>query len=129
MTDLLRHARPALLTGALLALAGGAHAQSADAAPVHTENIKVLSHVELGDPLSVSDLELEQDLDRPFAYVGRMFVHGFDVIDLRDPGNADVLYSWRIEDAELHTGTGMMDGKLFRDGGRWYYVDGEFPAR
>lgn len=104
--------------------AAGAQAQMPDEAekPVNTENIEVLAHVELGDPLSVSDIELEQDVNRPFAYVGRMFVHGFDIIDLRDPANAKVLHSWRIEDAELHTGTGMMDGKLFKDGSRWYYV-------
>jgi len=87
-----------------------------------SDNMRVLSHVELGEAMTVSDVELEQDLDRPFAYVGRMFAHGFDVIDLRDPSNARVLYSWRIEDAELHQGTGMMDGKIFAHDGRNYYV-------
>jgi hypothetical protein len=87
-----------------------------------TRNIKVLAHVPLGQPLSVSDLELEQDLDRPFAYVGRMFVHGFDIIDLSNPAEARVLHRWRIDNAELHQGTGMMDGKYFKHGGRYYYV-------
>jgi hypothetical protein len=87
-----------------------------------SDNFHVLSHVPLGQPLSVSDLELEQDIDRPFAYVGRMFVHGFDVIDLSDPSNAKVLHRWRIENAELHQGTGMMDAKYFKHDGRYYLV-------
>jgi hypothetical protein len=87
-----------------------------------SENMRVLAHVELGEAMTVSDVELEQDLDRPFAYVGRMFVYGFDVIDLSDPAAARVLYRWRIEDAELHQGTGMMDGKIFAEEGRNYYV-------
>jgi hypothetical protein len=87
-----------------------------------TPNVQVLAHIPLGQPLSVSDLELEQDLDRPFAYVGRMFVHGFDIIDLSSPEDAKILHRWRIEDAELHQGTGMMDGKYFKHDGRYYYV-------
>jgi hypothetical protein len=87
-----------------------------------SDNFHVLSHVPLGQPLSVSDLELEQDLDRPFAYVGRMFVHGFDIIDLSDPSNAKVLHRWRIENAELHQGTGMMDAKYFKHDRRYYLV-------
>lgn len=118
-----RRSLAAIVAGMTLHAASAQAQMPGDAdRPVHTENVEVLAHVELGDPLSVSDIELEQDVNRPFAYVGRMFVHGFDIIDLRDPANAKVLHSWRIEDAELHTGTGMMDGKLFKDGGRWYYV-------
>lgn len=70
----------------------------------------------------MSDIELEQDADRPFAYVSRMLVHGFDIIDLREPENARLLYSWRIENAELHQGRGAMDGKYFKLDGRHYYV-------
>jgi len=87
-----------------------------------SRNMEVLAHIPLGAPMSVSDIELEQDMSRPFAYVGRMFVHGFDVIDLSKPEQAKVLYSWRIENAELHQGTGMMDGKYFKHDGRYYYV-------
>ncbi len=87
-----------------------------------SRNVHVLTHIPLGQPLSVSDIELEQDLNRPFAYVGRMFVHGFDIIDLSDPGKAKILHRWRIENAELHQGTGMMDGKYFKHEGRYFYV-------
>ncbi|HUH12320.1 MAG TPA: hypothetical protein VMK65_04390, partial [Longimicrobiales bacterium] len=99
-----------------------AAAQPRPAGEEGSRNVHVLAHVPLGAPLTVSDIELEQDTTRPFAYVGRMFEHGFDVIDLRAPESARVLHRWRIENAELHQGTGMMDGKLFKDGGRWYYV-------
>ena len=89
-----------------------------------TDNVEVLAHIQLNPPdtRSVSDVELEQDLDRPYAYVGRRLVHGFDIIDLSDPSDASVLYEWRIADAALHTGSGPMDGKLFVHDGRHYYV-------
>ena len=102
---------------ALALLAPSLAAQQAAAQERGTSNITVLSHIPLGDSLTVSDIELEQDMSRPFAYVGRMFERGVDVIDLRDPSNAKVLHRWRIEDAALHQGTGMMDGKIFKHDG------------
>ncbi len=119
-----RNVLASAVAGCLVLAAGAADAgaQQRPAGEEGSPNIEVLSHVPLGAPLSVSDVELEQEISRPFAYVGRMFVHGFDVIDLRDPGEASVLYRWRIENAELHQGTGMMDGKQFKHDGRYYYV-------
>ncbi len=85
-------------------------------------NIRVLSHIPLGAPWSVSDIELEQDLTRPFAYVARRVAEiGFDVIDLSNPERARVIYRWRIEDPDLHIG-GAMDGRYFKHNGRFYYV-------
>ena len=85
-------------------------------------NIQVLSHIPLGTEWSISDIEIEQDLDRPYAYVARrQETSGFDVIDLSDPANAQVIYRWRIENAELHQG-GAMDGRYFKHEGRYYYV-------
>ncbi|HEX6938264.1 MAG TPA: hypothetical protein VF158_02550 [Longimicrobiales bacterium] len=123
MRPISRSVLVSLVAGALL-LAGAVDgaAQQRPAGEEGSRNVHVLSHVPLGAPLTVSDVELEQELSRPFAYVGRMFVHGFDIIDLRDPENASVLYRWRIENAALHQGTGMMDGKQFKHGGRYYYV-------
>ena len=90
-------------------------------------NIEVLSHVPLGHQLSVSDIDLEQDLDRPYAYVGRMVYgaegeRGLDIIDLHDPEQAKRIYSWRIENQDLHLGTGGMDVKHFKWEGRHYVV-------
>ncbi|MDX1429625.1 MAG: hypothetical protein R3282_05020, partial [Rhodothermales bacterium] len=85
-------------------------------------NIQVLSHIPLGAPHSVSDIEIEQDVKRPFAYVARRLSEiGFDVIDLSDPDNARVIHRWRIEDPDLHMG-GAMDGRYFSYDGRNYYV-------
>ena len=92
-----------------------------------SDNIDVLSHVPLGPPLSVSDIDVEQELSRPFAYVGRM-VYGYegergtDIIDMTDPENAKVVYRWRIEDQDLHLGTGGMDVKHFKWNDRYYVV-------
>ena len=89
-----------------------------------SDNIEVVAHVPLGGD-SVADVEIEQDLDRPYAYVSRDAfqgnVRGMDIIDLRDPANASVLYRWRIEDADLHIGGGL-DIKLFEWNDRHYVV-------
>ena len=73
------------------------------------------------------DLDLEQEMDRPYAYVGRMVYgtegdKGIDIIDLSDPRNAKRIYSWRIEDQDLHLGTGGMDAKHFKYKDRYYVV-------
>lgn len=87
-----------------------------------SENITVVAHLPLGVPGSVSDIELEQDPGRPYAYVARR-VHekGFDVIDLSNPSQAHVIHRWRIEEEDLHQG-GAMDGRYFKHDGRYYYV-------
>jgi len=99
-----------------------AHAQ--DMATDRSPNIQVLSHVPLGAPLSVTDVVVEQEPGRPYAYVGRMFgsTKGVDIMDISDPSNAHVLYEWRIENAELHQPLGGMDPKYFRHDGRVYVV-------
>ena len=85
-------------------------------------NIRVLSNIPLGEMTSVSDIEIEQELNRPYAYVARrMGEIGFDVIDLTDPENARVLTRWRIENPDLHQG-GAMDGRYFKHEGRYYFV-------
>ena len=92
-----------------------------------SDNIEVLGHIPLGPRLSVADIELEQELDRPYAYVARMVYgdagpRGTDIIDLSDPSNLKVIYRWRIEDQDLHVGTGGMDVKYCKWKGRYYVV-------
>ena len=85
-------------------------------------NMRVLSTFPLGDPESVSDIEIEQDVNRPYVYVARRnSTKGFDVIDISDPENAFILTQWRIEDEDLHQG-GAMDGRYFQHEDRTYYV-------
>jgi len=92
-----------------------------------SDNIEVLGHLPLGPALSVSDIDVEQDLARPYAYVGRMQYgvagpRGLDIISIEDPERPELLYQWRIEDQDLHTGTGGMDVKHFKVNGRHYVV-------
>jgi hypothetical protein len=92
-----------------------------------SDNITVVSHLPLGAPLSIADIEIEQDLDRPYAYVAREIFGsegemGLDIIALHDPERPEVIYRWRIEDQDLHVGAGGKDIKYFKWDGRYYVV-------
>lgn len=92
-----------------------------------SSNIKVLGHIPLGGPVSVMDMEVEQELGRPFAYVARGHIgefaaKGMDVIDISDPTAPKIIKRWRIEDEDLHTGLGGMDVKQFKWKGKYYVV-------
>jgi hypothetical protein len=92
-----------------------------------SDNITVVSHLPLGAPLSVADIEIEQEMDRPYAYVAREVFGtdgemGMDVIDLSVPERPRVVYRWRIENQELHVGAGGKDIKYFKWDGRYYVV-------
>lgn len=108
----------------LLLLAGfSAQAQQNSELPLRSDNLEVLSHVPLGAPLSVTDIVIEQEMERPYAYVGRMQAEkGFDIIDLSNPERAEVIYRWRMPNEELHVGLGGMDPKYFKHKGRYYVV-------
>lgn len=126
--------RPFLAGAALAALATSAPAALAaqDQVPWSpmnrgSDNIEVLGHLPLGPRLSVADMDVEQEMDRPFAYVARM-VYGFegpkglDIISIADPERPELLYEWRIEDQDLHQRTGGMDVKHFKWNDRYYVV-------
>ncbi len=87
-----------------------------------SRNIHIVSHLPMGQAFSTSDVEIEQELSRPYAYQSRMVIHGMDIINLNEPSRPEVIYSWRIEDAELHVGTGGMDNKYFKLNSRYYDV-------
>ena len=91
-----------------------------------SDNIEVVAHLPLGGRVSAADTDIEQELSRPYAYVGRISNgdggKGVDVIDLSEPEHPQVLYEWRIEDPELHLGLGGMDVKYFKVDGRYYVV-------
>lgn len=89
-----------------------------------SSNVELVSHLSLGAPFTVGDIEIEQELSRPYAYVSRWQIGGVDVIDLSDPANASIIHRWRIENPELHTGSGGTDGKYLKLGRRYYYVQG-----
>jgi len=77
----------------------------------HTPNVKIQSHVPLGPALTVMDLEIEQELARPYAYVSRSNYGrvtppqiGFDIVSVKDINKAQVIQRWRIDRAELRRG-------------------------
>ena len=91
-----------------------------------SDNIEVVGHLPMGGPVSAADTDIEQEMSRPYAYVGRISQgdggKGVDIIDLSDPERPSVLYEWRIEDPDLHIGLGGMDVKHFKVDGRYYVV-------
>ncbi|MEZ4414394.1 MAG: hypothetical protein R3E10_01435 [Gemmatimonadota bacterium] len=123
-----RHLSTLVLTAALLP-ATPLVAQKGPWTPLNpgSDNIEVVGHVPLGHALSVADMELEQEVNRPYAYVARMQYgeaggKGMDILDFSDPARPKVIYEWRIEDQDLHLRTGGMDVKYFKSNGRYYVV-------
>ncbi len=101
-----------------------------------SSNIHVQAHLTMGGAVHTSDVEIEQELSRPYVYVGRVDIggegfagpsKGIDIVSVADPTRPKVIYSWRIEDQELHR-HGAMDNKYFKLDGR-YYVAQSFQFR
>ncbi len=104
-----------------------AHAAQWTAEKPGSDNIEVLSHLPLGADLSVSDIEIEQDMSRPYVYIAREVIGvsgemGMDIIDLHDLRKPKVVYRWRIENQDLHVGAGGKDIKYFKWNDRFYVV-------
>ena len=124
----------ALFTLALLTVGSTANAQGTwTPANRGSDNITVVGHIPLGGRLTVTDLDIEQELSRPYAYVGRASLledgpKGMDIIDFSDPSNPKVILRWRLPDQDLHMNRGGMDVKNFKWNGRYYVVQSfEFP--
>ena len=116
-----------ILAAALLPTASSHAAQQWTPEKRGSDNITIVSHLPLGPARNVADIELEQQMDRPYAYVARMVYgdwgdKGMDIIDLHDPARPEVIYEWRIENQDLHAGNGAMDVKHFKWDGRYYVV-------
>src|SRR6185503_20524362 len=83
-----------------------------------SSNVRVLAHIPLGGNFSTTDIEVEQELGRPYAYVTRRYqFSGFDVVNLKNPEKAYIMYSWRMEKPELHTGSGALAPAYVKTGG------------
>ena len=125
-----------LVISLLLASAAAANAQADPSRSLRqphvggTPNLTVLRHIPLGGWSQVIGVEIEQELSRPYAYVSRddwagdvtRSSKGMDIIDLREPTKARVIWEWRIPNGELHQGTGGQDSKYFKLKGRYYAV-------
>jgi hypothetical protein len=86
----------------------------------------VLSHLPIGREFTVPDVEIEQELSRPYVYVSRMHgitnSSGFNIIDIKNPAKARVIYYWQIENPALHKGYGGMGPAYLKSKGRYYFA-------
>jgi hypothetical protein len=69
-----------------------------------------------------ADIEMEQDPGRPYVYVSGFVNFDTQIYDVKDPAHPRKVVDWRIENPELHRGIGAMDGKYFKIGQKYYYV-------
>jgi len=113
-----------LIACLLLHAAGGPTAAQAPGGKTGgSPNITLMSHVPLDGYFTVGGLDLEQEPERPYAYLSRMFDQaGFTIVSLADPANAKVLYDWRVDNLALHVGVGGESGRYFKRRSRYYYV-------
>src|SRR5688500_10174217 len=69
----------------------------------YSPNVKLVSHVPLAGAVKVSDIEVEQELSRPYAYLSRGPAPiGFDIVSMKDPARSRRIFSWAIENPDLH---------------------------
>jgi len=89
-----------------------------------SRNVHIVSHIPLGGELHVGDIDIEQELARPYAYVSHALRQpaGFSIVSLQQLDRARVLYQWTIDNAQLHTGLGALRGRYFKTKGRYYYA-------
>lgn len=88
-----------------------------------SDNVKVLRHTENNPgPWKAADVEIEQERGRPFVYVSGFVNYNTKFYDISNPASPKLLYTWTIENPELHRGIGAMDGKYFKIDGRYYYA-------
>ncbi len=83
-------------------------------------NIKVVSHLPMG---RVTDIEIEQELSRPYAYVSTGGSRGFAIVNLKNPDKAYVMYEWKIENNDLHQGSSLAPTYV-KSKGRYYFFNG-----
>ena len=69
-----------------------------------------------------ADVELEQDRNRPYAYLCGFVNFDFTIYDISNTAAPKQIFRWTIENPELHRGIGAMDGKYFKINGRYYYA-------
>src|SRR5207249_1869102 len=120
-------------TGALLlvaALPSFARAQGSGsiAGKQHSANIKIVGHL-VG---RFEDIDVDQELSRPYVYMSNGRRMGFDIVSVKDQSKPQVLYSWALENPELHIG-GAMSAMYLKSHGRYYltqsyqFRDGQGP--
>ena len=99
-----------------------------------SRNIRIASHLQVGGFMTTADIQIEQERARPYVYLPRRdFVpwpqqpdglpsKGVDIVSIKDLSHPRVIYSWRIEQQELHRPPGGLQNKYFKLKGRYYDV-------
>src|SRR5690348_3514422 len=73
-------------------------------------NIKLLSHLAMDSVEKTADITIEQELSRPYVYTAhRLVPSGVDAISIKDPSKPKIIWSWRIENGELHKSAGSLN--------------------
>ncbi|MSR06960.1 MAG: hypothetical protein EXR93_07845 [Gemmatimonadetes bacterium] len=109
------------LTVLLVAPTTISHAQGSGsvAGNQRSRNVQIVAHI----PGRLTDIEIEQELSRPYAYVSTGGAKGFSIINLKDPAKAYKMYTWQIENPELHQGSALAPTYL-KSRGRYYFFNG-----
>jgi hypothetical protein len=98
-----------------------------------SSNIHIVGHlpIDVGGAFNTSDIEMEQELSRPYVYIDHANEaglanprDGFDIISIKDPSKPKVIWSWQIENATLHKGAGSLAPAYFKTKGRYYFLNG-----
>jgi hypothetical protein len=88
-----------------------------------SKSLHMLGHVVTNPgPWKAADIEMEQDPGRPYVYVSGFINFDTQIYDVKDPAHPRKVVDWHIENPELHRGIGAMDGKYFKIGQKYYYV-------
>jgi hypothetical protein len=86
--------------------------------------MQVQFHIPRDREGNTADIAIEQEMSRPYVYViARNIPSGFDIVNIKDPKKAYIMYSYRIENAELHRGAGSLNPIYFKTHGRYYYAN------
>src|SRR4051812_14448090 len=88
-----------------------------------SRNMRVAAHIPLEGALQVADIEIEQELSRPYVYVPiRVAEAGFFIIDIKNLDKPKILYRWTIENHELHKGSALGPAYV-KTKGRYYFAE------
>src|ERR1041385_6629672 len=89
-----------------------------------SSNIHALGHIPLDANMHTADITIEQELSRPYVYTAhRLTPSGIDIISVKDPAKPKLIYSWRIENADIHQGAGSLNTIYLKSKGRYYLTD------
>lgn len=89
-----------------------------------SRNIKLLAHLTMDSVAKTADITLEQELSRPYVYTAhRLMPSGVDAISIKDPTKPQIIWSWRIENPDLHKGAGALNPIYLKSKGRYYLTN------